>query len=62
MDPTQTPPTPPPPSAGPPAAKIPLPQGLQGWMSFVGIVTLLYGGVQVLTCVGAIQGILLVVG
>jgi hypothetical protein len=30
-------------------------------MSFVGVVTLIYGAVQVLTCLGAIQGILLVI-
>lgn len=58
MDSSAPPPTPPTAVA---AARNPLPEGILGWMSFVGFVTLIYGAIQILTCVGAIQGVLLVI-
>ena len=58
MDSSAPPPMPPPPGT---AARSPLPAGIRGWMSFVGFVTLIYGAIQILTCLGAIQGILLVI-
>jgi hypothetical protein len=57
MDSSAPPPVPPPAVA----ARSPLPEGIRGWMSFVGFVTLIYGAIQILTCLGAIQGILLVI-
>ena len=58
MDSSAPPPTPP---TAATAARSPLPEGIRGWMSFVGFVTLIYGAIQILTCLGAIQGILLVI-
>jgi hypothetical protein len=42
----------------PAAAEVP--EGLRGWMSFVGIVTLVLGVFNVLTCIGLIHGVLLI--
>ncbi len=54
-----------PPLAAPPNAAggrtVPLPDGLRGWMSFVGIMNILGGLLLVLSCVGLIKGILLLV-
>lgn len=38
-----------------------LPSGLRGWMTFVGVMTLLFGIVQVVTILGVIQGVLLII-
>jgi hypothetical protein len=39
----------------------PLPAGLLGWMSFVGVMTILGGAINILTCIGIIQGVLMVI-
>ena len=44
-----------------PPASVPLPPGLLGWMTFVGVMTLISGILEVLTCVGIPLGILLIV-
>jgi hypothetical protein len=37
-----------------------IPDGLEGWMSFVGIVTIISGALYCLTCVGIIVGIFMI--
>ena len=43
----------------PPA--MPLPQGLMGWMTFVGVMTIVAGAFNILSCVGIITGVLMVI-
>ena len=54
-----TPPTLPPPAVQP-APMVPLPAGLRGWMSFVGVMTLLSGIVSCMGCVSIITGVLMI--
>jgi len=44
------------------AGSVPLPDGLLGWMNFIGIATLLMGIFNCLSCVGVITGIFLIIG
>jgi hypothetical protein len=43
----------------PPA--VPLPQGLLGWMTFVGVMTILAGAFNIMSCVGIPAGVLMVI-
>ena len=54
-----TPPTQAPGPVMPPA--VPLPQGLMGWMTFVGVMTIVAGAFNILSCVGIITGVLMVI-
>ena len=38
-----------------------MPPGLSGWMGFVGIMTLIGGVLNCLSCIGVIQGVLMIV-
>ncbi len=58
-------PTPPAPSLAPPAlagSSGAVPPGLTGWMSFVGIMTILAGVLNILSCVGIPSGVLMLIG
>lgn len=46
------------PTAPPPPHRIPLPSGLRGWMTFVGIMNILVGVFGILSCFGIITGVL----
>ncbi len=47
----------------PPAAeKAAVPAGLLGWTTFVAIMTLIGGGLSILSCIGIPQGVLMVIG
>ncbi len=43
------------------AHALPVPEGLRGWMTFVGVMNLLGGLFSILSCFGLLQGILLLV-
>ncbi len=58
----QVPPTAPAAPAAHAAPMSAVPAGLRGWMLFVGIMTLLAGVLNVLSCFGLINGILMIVG
>ncbi|HBA84446.1 MAG TPA: hypothetical protein DCZ95_10165 [Verrucomicrobia bacterium] len=44
-----------------PASGVPLPDGLLGWMSFVGIMTVISGVISCLGCISVISGILMII-
>lgn len=50
-----------PPAVPPSGHRVPLPPGLGGWMTFVGIMNILGGIVAILSCFGLITGILALV-
>lgn len=45
----------------PPRDAVPLPDGLLGWMNFIGICTIVLGAVNVLSCFGLLWGVLMII-
>ena len=50
------------PPVPPVVQKVPVPPGLLGWTTFVAIMTLIGGGLSILSCIGIPQGVLMVIG
>lgn len=62
MDETGIPVGPPVPPVPPVEEKVPVPAGLLGWTTFVAVMTLLGGGLSILSCIGIPQGVLMIIG